>query len=123
MTIAFTALVRPILQFFPFVMAFLLIVQYGRKRGLHFLVAFLAGFTLVFSPWLIRNTMTIKSFSDNKLKINFLHHGLYPDFTYDNVKESYGYPYLYDPQSKEIFQTKDTANSRFLNPYFNHCKS
>ena len=102
MAIAFAALVRPSLQFFPIVMALLLIVQYGRKRGLRFLVALLAGFILVFSPWLIRNTMTIKSSSDNKLKINFLHHGMYPDFTYDNVKESYGYPYLYDPQSKEI---------------------
>jgi len=109
MTIAFAALVRPSMQFFPIVMALLLIVQYGRKRGLHLIAALLAGFILVFSPWLIRNTMTFKSFSDNRLKINFLHHGIYPDFTYENVKESYGFPYRYDPQSKKIGKSIDSV--------------
>ena len=34
--------------------------------------------------------------------VNFLHHGMYPSFTFQNVTESYGHPYTHDPRSDEI---------------------
>jgi 4-amino-4-deoxy-L-arabinose transferase-like glycosyltransferase len=100
--IGFAALVKPSLQYFPVVMAMWLFIHYGPKKGLRLFLALLAGFMLVFSPWIIRNIVTLKASSDNRLKINFLHHGMYPDFTYDGDEKSYGFPYRFDPRSEEI---------------------
>ncbi len=52
--------------------------------------------------------VTLNVTSDKGLMIAFLHHGMYPNFTFDEVKESYGYPYRYDPRSEEI--RKDIAS-------------
>jgi hypothetical protein len=34
--------------------------------------------------------------------VGTLHHGLYPDFMFDGIPESLGYPYRFDPRSGEI---------------------
>ena len=34
--------------------------------------------------------------------INFLHHGMYPDFMYEGVPQSHGFPYRYDPRAEKI---------------------
>ena len=100
-TLAIASLVRPSLQYFPIIAAFLLLYQYGRSKGTRFLFVFLVGFILTYSPWIIRNLKTLKVITDKRLMINFLHHGIYPDFTYDEISESFGFPYRYDPRSGE----------------------
>ena len=124
--IGFAALVKPGLQYFPVVMAMWLLVHYGRKKGLWLFLALLAGFMLVFSPWIIRNIVTLKASSDNRLKINFLHHGMYPDFTYDGVKKSYGFPYRFDPRSEEIKKSVSSVlteiSRRFQTEPWQHLK-
>ena len=95
-------LTRPSLQFFPLVVALMVLIHFGRKEGLKRSVLILLGFILMLSPWLIRNAFTIGKLSDNSLMINFLHHGMYPDFKYRQESVSYGRPYHYDPKTEEI---------------------
>jgi len=96
------SLVRPGIKYFPLLMIFFLILHYGKKKGIYFSLMMLLGLSLIFSPWAIRNIIKFKTTSDKRLMINFLHHGMYPDFTFDETPESYGYPYLYDHRSGEI---------------------
>jgi len=95
-------LVRPTLIFFLIALVFYLLYLYGRKKGLKFCIVFVIGISLFSTPWLIRNLKAIGNFSDKTLMINFLHHGMYPDFKFKNKKESYGFPYRYDPRSAFI---------------------
>ena len=96
------SLVRPSLQFFPPVVAIMLSIHYGLKAGLKLAFLLLLGFILTMSPWYIRNVITLGKVSDTSLMINFLHHGLYPDFKYKQKPESYRRPYKYDPRSEKI---------------------
>ena len=102
------SLVRPSLQYFPIIAAILLVFTYGRRKGLQLAIIVLVCFAVVLSPWIIRNLITLGVVSDKTLKINFIHHGMYPDFKYDNLQHTYGFPYRYDPRSKEI--TRNTAS-------------
>jgi 4-amino-4-deoxy-L-arabinose transferase-like glycosyltransferase len=96
------SLVRPSLQYFFIPLTFLLIFHYGWRKGVRFSFVVLLGFVLVFGPWLVRNIITLGIATDKTLMINFLHHGMYPTFTFENIEESYGLPYRHDPRSKEI---------------------
>jgi len=96
------SLIRPSLQFFPLVMAIMVLLLYGRKEGIKLSLFILLGFMLISAPWLIRNFITLGKISDNSLMINFLHHGMYPDFKYKQKPESYARPYKFDPRSEEI---------------------
>lgn len=96
------SLIRPSLQFFPVVMAIFLIIHHGRKAGFKLAASMFLGFILIFSPWLIRNVITLGKISDKTLMINFLHHGMYPNFKYKQNPASYRRPYKYDPRAKEI---------------------
>lgn len=101
-------LIKPGLQYFPLILAVILIVHYGRRKGFHFVAVLLLGYMVILSPWIIRNLKMFHSISDDTLKINFLHHGMYPEFKYGGIDKSYGFPYRYDPRSSEI--SKSTAS-------------
>jgi len=96
------SLVRPSIQYFPAFLLFFLIFYYGRRKGIYYTAFVCIGFALVFSPWITRNMVTLGTPTDKTLMINFLHHGMYPDFTFNNIKRSYGYPYAFDPRSDQI---------------------
>jgi len=100
--IGLAGLVRPSLQYFPILIAFLLVFHFGWRKGIRFFVVLLIGFALAYSPWIIRNMVTLGKTGDNRLMVNFLHHGMYPNFTYNDIKESHGFPYRFDPRSDEI---------------------
>jgi hypothetical protein len=102
------SLVRPILEYLPFLLGLWLLAEYRRRGGLRYCVALFLGFFLAFFPWILRNAITLGTFSDDALLINFLHHGMYPDFTFEGVPQSHGYPYLFDPRSPAI--SKDIAS-------------
>ena len=95
-------LIRPGLQYFPFLVAVIWSVHYGRRKGFYFVSVLLLGYLVILSPWMIRNLKLFHSISDDTLKINFLHHGMYPEFKYGGLDKSYGFPYRYDPRSSEI---------------------
>jgi hypothetical protein len=102
MLIGLASLVRPIVEYLPILLGLLLFIHFGRREGFRCWTALLAGFFLAFFPWILRNAITLGAFSDDTLLINFFHHGMYPDFTFEGIPESRGYPYLFDPRSPAI---------------------
>lgn len=95
-------LARPVLQFFPIVTFIPLVHDYGRRKGLRLGVSLLLGFLLTLSPWLAHKISVQVKPGDNSLTSDFLHHGMYPDFKYDDNPESYAFPYRFDPRTPEI---------------------
>lgn len=95
------SLVRPTVQFLPVLMllAVLAIPRLRRYRlaGALGFVCFVATLT----PWLIRN-QTLPTKPQASLMVNFLHHGSYPNFMYEGRRETYGFPYRFDPNSERI---------------------
>jgi 4-amino-4-deoxy-L-arabinose transferase-like glycosyltransferase len=120
------SLIRPSLQFFPLVMAIMVLLLYGRKEGLKLSLLILLGFMLILSPWLIRNVITLGKISDKSLMIGFLHHGMYPDFKYKQKPESYPGPYRFDPRSgeisKNVYSVLEEINNRFRTDSSKHLK-
>ena len=96
------SLIRPSLQYFPLVVAILLVIQFGPQRGLRLAAMVMLGFILMLSPWMIRNAVKLGKLSDQSLMINFLHHGMYPNFKFKEIPASYRRPYKHDPRSREI---------------------
>ena len=95
-------LVRPSLQFFPLVAAVLVFAGSGPPKKPGLALTMLLGFVVIISPWYLRNMVTLDKMSDPTLMINFLHHGLYPDFKYKQNPASHSIPYRFDPRSQEI---------------------
>ncbi len=102
-------LIRPSLQVFPLVLALFMGALLPGRARVKYLVCLLAGFLLVAAPWFGRNLTSLGQFSDNTLQVAFLHHGIYPDFMYNQKEESYGFPYRFDPRSSEIGRSTGTA--------------
>jgi len=97
-----TTLVRPSMEFFLIVAILALIIRSGWKNASRLAVGLTLGFALTFGPWVIRNINLPASNGKNRLMINFLHHGMYPGFKYRGENKTYGFPYRFDPRSKEI---------------------
>lgn len=112
-----TTLVRPSLQFFPFILVLLLMFHYGWKKGRHYSVVILIGFAFAFLPWIGRNMATLGIATDNRLMINFLHHGIYPDFMYKGIPQSHGFPYRYDPRAEEIAEDPPSVLKEISNRF------
>lgn len=95
------ALVRPTANYLPLAVLALFFLRWPRPQALRAGAALAAGFALLYGPWLVRNAQ-LPGGADDQLKINMLHHGMYPDFTYEGAPESFGYPYRADPRTPEI---------------------
>ena len=116
-TMGIAALVRPSLQFFPFMLALFLLFHYGWKRGRRYSGVILISFALAFLPWIGRNMATLDIPTDNRLMVNFLHHGIYPDFMYKGIPQSHGFPYRYDPRAKEIAEDPPSVLKEISNRF------
>ena len=102
LTLAGACLIRPSLQYFPAVAGLFLCAAVGKRNGLRLAAAMLLGFFVTMSPWMVRNVVTLKRISDDTIAVGSLHHGIYPNFMYEGLRESYGYPYRFDPRTPEI---------------------
>jgi 4-amino-4-deoxy-L-arabinose transferase-like glycosyltransferase len=100
--LAGACLIRPSLQYFPIVAGLFLCVTAGKRIGMRLAAAMVLGFFLTMSPWMIRNKVTLGNVSDNTIAVGSFHHGIYPNFMYEGLKESYGFPYRFDPRTPEI---------------------
>jgi 4-amino-4-deoxy-L-arabinose transferase-like glycosyltransferase len=100
--IGLAALTRPTIEYFPiFVLLAVLITR--RSQWKH--AALFAGTALLFIiSWKIRNLFATGSLSDPTLTINGLYHGSFPDFMYNKMPESFGFPYRFDPQADEVYK-------------------
>ena len=110
-------LIRPSLQLFMLAIAFYFLFHLKFRSGIKASVLVMAGFMIAVAPWHIRNLATIEKWSDDRLQINFLHHGMYPDFMYNSQKESYGFPYRFDPRSDEISRSTESVLSEIVDRF------
>ena len=108
LVIAAAALTRPTLQYFIVPLTAMLLVSRERDNTAKLVIPLLVGFVLAYSPWLLRNLDATGHTSDPSLTINALHHGMYPYFRYQDLPESSGTPYRFDPRSKEISSSKSS---------------
>jgi 4-amino-4-deoxy-L-arabinose transferase-like glycosyltransferase len=102
------SLTRPTLQYFVLAVAIVALVSLGRTVGLRVAILAVTGFALAYAPWLLRNWNTLGFSSDPTLMISTIHHGSYPGFMYQGRRETFEFPYRYDPASAEI--SRDLAS-------------
>jgi 4-amino-4-deoxy-L-arabinose transferase-like glycosyltransferase len=107
MVLGAAALTRPAVQYF--IVPFSLLLVFWRPVRFRLVAVLVLGCALAFLPWTFRNLYTFGKVSDNTLKINTLHHGMYPDFMYNGDPKTFGYPYRYDPESSKIAQSVGTV--------------
>ncbi len=103
-----SVLIRPTLQYLPPFLALGVILFAGWRRWPAAL-ALVLGFALVFTPWLARNQSSTGQTGDPKLMIATLQHGSYPGFMYNDLPESRGYPYRFDPETPRISASLDAV--------------
>ncbi len=96
-----TCLVRPTLnQWVPVLLLFLLLPQVRRFHREIFVFSF--GFMLMMAPWWARNELTLHKLSDSSQMVGTVQNGSYPDFMFNDLPKSFGYPYWYDPDAARI---------------------
>ncbi|MBK6281219.1 MAG: glycosyltransferase family 39 protein [Gammaproteobacteria bacterium] len=103
------ALTRPTLQYLlpALLVAMLPLLPAGtRWRNALGLVL---GFAIVFTPWILRNLLTLGVASDPTLTISTLVHGHYPGMMFEGKPETLGYPYRFDPRIAEISASTSAA--------------
>jgi hypothetical protein len=104
-------LVRPTMQYY-FLFEIVLLWKYLESpTRMANISIFMAAFLGILSVWWIRNLISIGTINDPALVINALHHGMYPNFMLDNRPETFGYPYRYDPDTKNISGSVTSAVS------------
>ncbi len=94
--IGISGLIRPIMNYYWLFLFLIFIIRFPNYLK-QFWLAFLMSIIIAFS-WKLRNYFSIGRFSDPTLMINALVHGSYPGFMYNNIPESIGFPYRFDPQ-------------------------
>lgn len=96
------ALTRPVLELFPLCLAAVMFISHPRRQALMGGSVLLAGFVLLWAPWIVRNEVSLSRAGDSTVMVNTLTAGMYPDFEYDHNPASLGRPYRWDPRSAEI---------------------
>lgn len=109
--VALAALTRPTLQFFLIPTIGLVMFQYGWRSSMKYSALLFAGFLVIYSPWTIRNIVSVGSSSDSGLAAATLYHGIYPNLSYKDQKESMGFPYRFDPNAEEIAKSTSSILS------------
>ncbi len=96
------SLVRPVIQYFVVLMCFLSLFTFGTRKGGQASAVMLAGFFLIFGPWMARNLTTLGVLADDQVKYYNLKYGLYPGLMYQDDPKTFGYPYKYDPRATDV---------------------
>ena len=111
---------------FPIYCGLVLDVSLWMEKGYPIFRCHATWFLLGFLPWIGRNMATLGIATDNRLMVNFLHHGMYPDFMYKGIPQSHGFPYRYDPRAEKIGRDLPSVikeiSSRFLQAPSRHEK-
>lgn len=96
------ALTRPVLEFFPLVFPLVLLCAYPRRQATIGAALVLLGFVLVWTPWLVRNQVSVGNTPGPSVMVSTLASGMYPDLEYNHNPESRGIPYRFDPRFAEV---------------------
>lgn len=102
--IGLAALTRPTLQYYLIAYILMIYFLFEKNKSRHIGILIL-GFALSYLPWLLRNLISLGYLTDPTLAINTIHHGMYPGMMYNNLPESYGIPYRFDPDSSSYTQS------------------
>lgn len=117
------ALTRPAVQYFIILLA-LLLPAFWKPARFRLAGALVLGFALAFLPWTARNLYILGKTSDESLVVGTLHHGIYPDFMYNDDPGTFGYPYRFDPRAnvigKNIFSIMEEVKKRFSEQPLKH---
>ncbi|MDR0440434.1 MAG: glycosyltransferase family 39 protein [Candidatus Accumulibacter sp.] len=92
-----SALTRSTTEYFPIFMAPFLFHVLGRRAFLRIGLSAIGTALTVIVAWKIRNFVAIGATSDPTLFVNTILHGMYPDFMFNGIPESFGFPYRFDP--------------------------
>ena len=104
------ALIRPTLQYFVvFAWGIIWFFPAAGRIRLKLAVIFGLSFLLIFGGWSMRNYNAIGHLSDPTLTKGTLQHGMYPNFMYQDDPKSFGFPYRFDPTSKETVASTATV--------------
>ncbi|MDQ1330181.1 MAG: hypothetical protein QG578_444, partial [Thermodesulfobacteriota bacterium] len=126
LVLAFAVLTRPALQYFIIPLAALLFYRNSLRPALRLVIPLVLGFLIIISPWVLRNLSITGNVSDPTLALSTIHHGIYPDFTYNDLPASRGIPYRFDPNSSKISESYETILSeitrRFKEEPYRHLK-
>lgn len=95
--VGLTALTRATTEYLPVFMTALLWVICDWQRFKRVVLPMALFSISVIIAWKIRNLVVTGALSDPTLMISTLHHGMYPDFMFNNLPESKGAPYRFDP--------------------------
>jgi len=104
--LAAATLTRPVISYFIY--PFLLLCWWRNYLNGKMLLVLLLVYSSITGAWSLRNWYAIGKTNDSTLTINALHHGMYPDFMYNNQPESFGYPYRFDPKANKVNQSVST---------------
>jgi hypothetical protein len=99
--LAVTALTHPMMLYFIVPSALFLLGYWGWKKGYRKIILLVMGFCVIYGGWTTRNIISISAGGDNHLMRIVLRTGIYPDLRYQNIPETFPYPYHYDPDFKE----------------------
>lgn len=126
LVLAIAVLTRPVLQYFIIPLIALLIYRNSLRPALRLIIPLALGFIIMISPWILRNLSVIGKISDSTLALSTIHHGIYPDFMYNDISKSRGIPYRFDPNGPKISENYETLLSeivrRFKEEPYRHLK-
>lgn len=107
LVLAYASLTRPYLQYFIFLYAPYLFWEFGRRNAGKIL-ALALGFMVLTVPWSVYKSSHGNVGADN-LMVGTLHHGIYPNIEYNDIPETRGYPYRFDPESARISENMSSV--------------
>lgn len=93
--VALTVLIRPTTSYLPWVLLGAGVL-FNRERWRSWLI-FMLAYQVAVLPWLLRNLMVTGTTGDPTLFVAAVQVGGYPNFMYENMPESLGMPYRFDP--------------------------
>lgn len=106
---AIAALTRPTVQYLPFLI-FLLGYWYNPQEKHKWLVFILTSLVIL-GGWGLRNKITTNEFSNPLAKTATIQLGIYPDLMYQNIAESQGQPYRFDPELTDYSSLEKTLST------------
>jgi 4-amino-4-deoxy-L-arabinose transferase-like glycosyltransferase len=114
------ALTRPVVEFFPVALAFLLFTSQPRPKAVRGTTILVIGFMLAWTPWLVRNHISVGHSGDPTVLVSSLHQGMYPGMMYHDDPRSQGYAYYMDPSYAEDNRSLGTATQAILGQFTRH---
>jgi hypothetical protein len=102
-----SALTRATTEYLPLFLVPFLFLALGPRQFPRIGLPAVGAALAVIVAWKLRNFAAIGAALDPTLFTNTILHGMYPDFMFDNLPESYGFPYRFDPFAKQPHTTAE----------------